>query len=157
MRGGRRPRACREEELMNSQPRGLITRTELWLQWADAHGVRYDDDGTSFDEVARDYYETSDAYRELLAPDVSGSQSATHQAAARTAYARALLIEAVIERRGGDVDFYVDPVQVRDSDGRIVPRGSTADGSWESFSSPAVAPDELPRHRAISTALGCRP
>lgn len=141
---------------MNSQPRGLITGTELWLRWADAHGVRFDDDGKSFDEVARDYYETSDAYRELLAPDPSGSPSATHQATARTAYARALLIEAAIERRGGDVDFYVDPVQVRDADGRIVPRGSTPDGSWEAFTSPAVAPAEPPPQTAMRIQ-GIRP
>lgn len=142
---------------MNAQPCGLITGTELWLQWADAHGVRYDGDGKSFDGVARDYYETRDAYRELIAPDQTGSQLATQRAAVNTAYALALLIEAAIERRGGDVDFYVDPVQVRDPDGRIVPRHSTPDGSWEAFSSPALTPEELPQHEATKTDLGLRP
>jgi len=48
----------------------FVTRTELWLQWADAHGVRYDDVGKSFDDVGRDYHQTSDAYREVLAPEL---------------------------------------------------------------------------------------
>ena len=52
----------------------------------------------SFDEVARDYYEASDSYRELLPTDPSGSQSATQRAAVNTAYARALLIEAASDR-----------------------------------------------------------
>ncbi|WP_203568061.1 hypothetical protein [Aestuariimicrobium ganziense] len=124
---------------MNSQPRGLFPGTELWLQWADPHGVRHDDDGKSFNEVARDY-QTSHANSELLAPDPSGSPSATHQAAASTAYARALLIVATIEHRGGDLDVY--PVQVCDSDGRIVARRSSPDESWESFAGPTVAPDD---------------
>ena len=118
---------------MNHDADRLVTRAQLWLQWADAHGVRYDDAGKSFDDVARDYYETSDAYRELLSRGARGDVlSATHKAAANTAYARALLIEAAIERRGGDLDLYVDPVQVRDPHGRIVPpqQSPEAMGEW---------------------------
>ncbi len=80
---------------MNDDPDRLVTRAELSLQWAAGHGVRYDEDGKSFDEVARDYY----------------------QAAANIAYARALLIEAAVERRGGHLDPCVDPVHVRDPNG----------------------------------------
>lgn len=82
----------------------------MWLQWAQDHGVGYDDAGKSFDDVARDYYQTSDVYLELLTPAPrGGGLSATYQAAANTAYARALLVEGVIERRGGDLDLFVDP------------------------------------------------
>lgn len=146
---------------MNHDAHRLVTRTELWLQWADAHGVRYDDFGKSFDDVARDYYQTSDAYRELLTPAMRGDGlSATHQAAANTAYARALLIEAVIERRGGDLDLYVDPVQVRDPHGRTVPPQQSPEvmGEWESIATPAAAPEELPQpHDAPTTDWGFRP
>lgn len=91
----------------------LVTRIELWLQWVEDHGVRYDDAGKSFDDVARDYHQASDAYREFLAcaPRDDGL-GATDQAAANTATARALLIEGVLERRGGDLDLFVDPVQI---------------------------------------------
>ena len=146
---------------MNHDGHRLVTRIELWLQWADAHGVRYDDSGKSFDDVARDYYQTSEAYRELLTPEVRGDGlSATHKAAANTAYARALLIEAVIERRGGDLDLYVDPVQVRDPQGRIVPpqQGPEVMGEWETIATPDAAPEELPRpHDAPTTDRGFRP
>lgn len=82
---------------MNRDADGLVTRTELWLQWADDH-------------VARDHYQTSDANCEILTPEPrGGGGSAAHQAAGSTPYARALLIETVIERRGGDLDVYVDP------------------------------------------------
>ncbi|WP_454227177.1 hypothetical protein [Propioniciclava flava] len=107
---------------MNHLAERPVTRTESWLQWADDHGVRCDDAGKSFDDVARDHHQTRDAYRELLTPEARGDGlSATHQAAANTAYARTLLIDAAIERRGGDLDLDVDPVQVRDPHGRIVP------------------------------------
>lgn len=67
---------------MNPQPQLLVTDAELRLRWADAHGVRHDDAGESFDEIAQDNYATSDAHRELLAPDPTAPTSATHQAAA---------------------------------------------------------------------------
>lgn len=144
---------------MNPEPHRLVTETELWLQWADAHGVRYDDSGKSFDEIARDYYETSDAYRELLAPDPVGTTSETHQTAADTAYARVLLIEAAIGRRGGDLDIYVDPVQVLDPERRIVPRRSTPHPcGWESVATPVAAPEEvLQPHACPTTTVGFRP
>lgn len=146
---------------MNPDADCLVTRTELWLQWADEHGVRYDDAGKSFDAVARDYYQTSDAFRELLTPALRGEgPSATRQAAANTAYARALLIAAVIERRGGDLDLYVDPVQVRDPNGRIVPpqQGSEVMGEWESIATPAAASEGLWQpHDDPTTDRGFRP
>lgn len=142
---------------MYPEPHRLVTETELWLRWADAHGVRYDDSGMSFDEIARDYYGTSDAYRELLAPDLMGTTSATHQAAADTAYVRALLIEAAIGRRGGDLDIYVDPVQVLDPAGRIVSRRSTPEvGGWESIATPVADREEAPQPHACPTT-GFRP
>ena len=131
---------------MNHDADRLVTRAQLWLQWADEHGVRYDDAGKSFDDVARDYYQTSDAYRELLTPALRGDGlSATHEASADTAYGRALLIEAASEGRGGDLDLYVDPVQVRDPNGRIVPpqQRPEAMGEWEDVSPvPFAAPEE---------------
>ena len=67
---------------MNQDPHHLVTRTELWLQWAAEHGVRYDDTGKSFPEVARDYYQTSDSYRELVYPDLGDDAlTASHRAA----------------------------------------------------------------------------
>ena len=147
---------------MNHDADRLVTRTGLWLQWAEEHGVRYDDSGKSFDDVARDYHQTSDAYRELLTPEARGDVlSVTHRAAANTAYARALLIEAAIERRGGDLDLYVDPVQVRDPNGRIVPpqQGPEAIGEWEDVAPvPLAAPEEPPQqHDAPTTDTGFRP
>ena len=133
---------------MNHDAHRLVTRIELWLQWAEDHGVRYDDAGKSFDDVVRDYYQTSDVYRELLTPAPrGGGLSATHQAAANTAYARALLIEGVIERRGGDLDLFVDPVQVRNPNGRIVPRQQSPEamGEWEYQAPVLSAPEELPQ------------
>jgi len=147
---------------MNHDPDRIVTRIELWLRWADAYGVRYDDVGKSFDDVARDFYQTGDAYRELVTPELRGDGlSATHQAAANTAYARALLIEAAIERRGGDLDLYVDPVQVRDPNGRIVPPQQSPEvmGEWEDVAPvPFTAPEEPPQqHDAPTTDRGFRP
>ena len=147
---------------MNPQPRRPISRTELWLQWADAHGVHYDDAGKSFGDVARDSHQTSDAYRELLTPEARGDVlSATHKAAANTAYARALLIEAAIERRGGDLDLFVDPVQVRDPNGRIVPpqHFPEARGEWEDVAPVPFAAAEEPaqQHDARTTDRGYWP
>ena len=146
---------------MNHDAHHLVTRAELWLQWADEHGVRYDDAGKSFDDVARDYYQTSEACRELLTPALRGDGlSATRQATANTAYARALFIEAAIERRGGDLDLYVDPVQVLGPHGRIVPpqQGPEVMGEWESIATPAAAPEELLQpHDASTTDRGFRP
>ncbi|MHA6508298.1 hypothetical protein [Tessaracoccus sp. Y1736] len=147
---------------MNHHADRLVPRAQLWLQWANEHGVRYDDAGKSFDDVARDYYQTSDAYRELLTPEARGGVlSATHKAAANTAYARALLIEAAIERRGGDLDLYVDPVQVRDPHGRIVPpqQRPEAMGEWEDVAPvPFAAPEEpVQQHDARTTDRGYRP
>ena len=147
---------------MNHDPGRLVTRTELWLQWTEDHVVRYDGADKSFDDVARDYYETSDAYRDLLTPALRGDGlSATHQTAANTTYARALLIEAAIERRGGDLDLYVEPVQVRDPIGRTVPpqQSLEAMGEWEDVAPvPFTAPEKPPQqHDAPTTDRGFRP
>ncbi len=151
-----------KESDMNHDADRLVTRTGLWLQWAEEHGVRYDDSGKSFDDVARDYHQTSDAYRELLTPEARGDVlSVTHRAAANTAYARALLIEAAIEGRGGDLDLYVDPVQVRDPNGRIVPpqQRPEAMGEWEDVAPVPFAAAEEPaqQHDARTTDRGYRP
>ena len=146
---------------MNDDPDRLVIRTELWLQWAADHGVRYDDADKSIDDVARDYYQTRDASRELLAPDLmGGTLTASHQMAANTAYARVLLIEAAIERRGGDLDLSVDPIQVNDPNGRIVPRRLTPEpgARWESVAATVAAPEQLPQlHDIPTTTSGFRP
>ena len=149
-----------KESDMNDDADCFVTRTEMWLKWADAHGVRYDDVGKSFDDVARDFYQASEACRELLTPEARGdSLSATHQAAANTAYARALLTEAAIERRAGDLDLYVDPVQVREPEGRIVaPQHSPeAMGEWEDLAPVFAAPEQPPRHDSPTMDRGFRP
>nr|NLI51357.1 hypothetical protein [Propionibacterium sp.] len=106
---------------MNPEPQRRVTAIEVWLAWAEEHGVRYDGAGKSSDDVARDFCQTSDVYRGHLTPEARGDVLyATHKAAANTAYAGALLVEAAIQRRGGDVDLYDDPVQVRDPHGQIM-------------------------------------
>ncbi len=146
---------------MNPEPQRRVTAIEVWLEWAEEHGVRrYDGAGKSFDDVARDYYQTSDAYRGLLTPEARGDVlSATHKAAANTAYARALLIEAAIERRGGDVDLYVDPVQVRDRHGQIVrPQLRPEAMEWEDAAPVTfAAPEEPAQQRGAPTNWGYRP
>lgn len=146
---------------MNHDADHLVTRAQLWLPWADEHGLRYDDAGKSFDDVARDYYQTSDAYRELLTPEARGGVlSGTHKAAANTAYARALLIEAAIERRGGDLDQYLDPLQVRDPHGRIVPPQQRPEAmeEWEDVAPvPFAATEEPAQHDARTIDRGFRP
>jgi len=67
---------------MNTETHRFVTRTEPWLQRADAHGVQYDETGKSFEEIALDYYEPSDAYRELFVPDPMGPTGAAVSAAA---------------------------------------------------------------------------
>lgn len=147
---------------MNHDADRLVTRAQLWLQWVDEHGVSYDDAGKSLDDLARDYYQTSDGYRELLIPKARGDGlSATHKAAANTTYARALLIEAAVERRGGALDPYVDPVQVRDPHGRIVPPQQRPEALGERED---VAPvpfaalyEPAQQHDARTTDRGYRP
>lgn len=146
---------------MNDDADCLVTRAQLWLQWADEHGVRYDDAGKSFDDVARDFYQASAAYRELLAPEPRGDVlSATHEAAANTAHARSLLIEAAIARRGGDLDLYVDPAQVRDPHGRIVPPQQRPEvmGEWEDMAPVAFPAREEPaQQHGAPNGMGYRP
>lgn len=128
---------------MNPGPHRLVTGTELRLQRADEHGVRYDDPGKSFDEIGRDDHGASDAYRELLAPDPTGTGSATHRAAANTAHARALLIEEVSGRGGGELDLYVECVQALDPEGRIPPRCSTPEVDGECIANPGRGHQEV--------------
>jgi len=145
---------------VNQDPHHLVTRTELWLQAAAEHGVRYDDTGKSFAEVARDYYRTGDSYRELVYPDLGDDAlTASHRAAANVAYARTLLIEAVIGRRGGDLDPYADPLEVIDPNGRGVPRRPlpAPDARWESTPGPTATPEPLPEPHDAATERGFRP
>jgi hypothetical protein len=146
---------------MSRDPLGLVAPSELRLLSAKDNHVRKDDSERSFGVVARDFYEISDPFRELLSPALRGGPSATHKAAANTAYVRALLIEAAIERRGGDLDLYVDRVQVRDPNGRIVPpqQSPEAMGEWEGVAPvPFAAPEEpAKQHDARTTDRGFRP
>lgn len=145
---------------MNQDPHHLVTSTELWLQWAADHGVRYDDTGKTFEDVARDYYQSSDSYRELMYPDLGDAAlTASHRAATNVAYARSLIIEAMIGRRGGDLDPYVDPIEVFDPNGRSVPRHPAAgsDPLWESVPPPAAAPEPFPQPSDADADRGFRP
>lgn len=54
---------------MNPQPQTLVTGTARWLQWNDVLDVRCDVVAKASDEIAQDYYGTSDAYREFKALD----------------------------------------------------------------------------------------
>lgn len=151
-----------KENGMNLDADCLVPQAQYWLQWSDEHGVRYDDAGKSFDDVARDHYQTSDAYRELLTPGLrNDGLSSTHQATANTAYARGLLIEAAIDRSGGDLDLYVDTVQVRDPNAPIVPpqQSPEAMGEWEDVAPvPFAAHEEPPQQQdAPNTDRGFRP
>lgn len=95
------------------------------LPWGHRPWRRYDDADKSLDEIVQDFYETSDAHSEPLALESAGTSHAPHQAAADLAYARALPIEAAIGRQGGEPDSCVHPVQILDTEGRIVSRRST--------------------------------
>jgi hypothetical protein len=130
---------------MDPEPKSPNIGTALWLPCADAHGVRYVDCGKSFGEVAQDHRVSSDAHHELLATDRTGATSATHEAFARTTDARALLTDEAIRRPGGDLDCHVDPVQVLDPAGQIVPRrpAPEAGGEWESIATPGAAHPEV--------------
>ena len=72
---------------------------------------------------------------------------------------RCELIEAAIDRRGGDLDLYVDPVQVRAPNGRIVPpqRSPEAMGEGEDLAPVFAAPEEPPRHDSPTMDRGFRP
>lgn len=121
---------------MDPEPQTLVKGAGLWLQWADTHGLRYDAGGKASDEITMDHCEPRDVYRVLRAPDRSGTTSAAHEAAANRAFARALLIGT--GRRGGEIDFDVDPVRVIDPEERIVPRHPMpgAGGESESIATP---------------------
>lgn len=130
----------------------LVTATQqLSREWADEDGLRSDSDKSS-DEIASDHHGTSGAYRDPIAPDVKGTTSAAHRAAANIAYARALFIGEARRRRDGALDYCVDIVPVLDPEGRIVPRRSTPElgGEWESISTlggvlqEVVQPQDLP-------------
>lgn len=136
---------------MHPESHRLVTDTEQWLKCAYAHGVQDDDTGKSCDQIAQDYYRTSAAYNAHLAPDPMGPTSANHQAAMVTGYARALLIEGAIGRRGAD------PVPVLEPEGRISPRCSTPDTcERESIPAPAAANQGVRQAHEFETA-GFRP
>lgn len=142
---------------MTSEPHQPATATQVWRQWAAEHGVHYEDTGQPFDQVARDYYATSEALHELSSPDVGdGTLTASQRLAINVAYARALLIEAVIVRRDGVLDPYVDPIQVVDPDGRLVPphTGPEHGARWETTPPAGVIHDPVPQHAALAVARG---
>lgn len=145
---------------MNPEPHRLVTGTGLWLQWAADHGVRYDDCCKSFDDLVRDYYQTSDSYRELTSPELGHeAPTASERMVANGAYARALLIEVAIVARGGVLNPFADPIEVVDSTGWGVPRQQVqeADPRWESTQPPAAAPEPLtPLHDVPTVTRGWR-
>lgn len=115
---------------MNPAPRRLVSGAALWLQWTDAHGVRYNDGRESFDDSGQDSHAKSVAYRE---------------AAANTTYLRGLIIEDAIGGLCGKLDLSADPASVIDRQGRIVPRRAAPEAcsEWESIATPAAAPQEV--------------
>lgn len=143
---------------MPPAPQRLVPGTELWFQWADVHGVQNDCAGKSLDEIACNYHGTRFVHHELLAPDQAETTSAHHQAAADTAYPRALLIEDEIGRHGGDPDFSVNPAQILDSHGRIVSRRSSPEpaGEWESSATPVADLEEVPQPTESPATKGFR-
>ena len=146
---------------MSEDPHRLVTATELWLEWAADQGVRYDDGAKSFDELARDYYETDLAYRQLTGPERGEeAPTASERLAANLDYARALLIEAAIVARGGVLNPFVVPIEVVDPTGWGVPRQAVheADPRWESTPPLAAAAEPLPQpHDAPTATRGWRP
>lgn len=127
---------------MDPEPLSQYIGTALWLPGADSHGVRYFGGGKSFDEVAQDHCVSGEAHHELLATDRMGTTSAAHEAFARTTKARTQVTDEAIGRPGGDLECHVDPVQVLDPEGQIVPRRLAPDagGAWESIAAPGRGP-----------------
>jgi len=150
--------ARRKEDALNPEPHGIVSGTGRRLVLADAHGAQYDEAVKSLDAMARDYYGTSDACRELLAPDPARTSFPTYQAAADTAIARALLIEAAIGCGGGGLGSYVDSAQALDTDGQILRKRSTpeAAGEWESIAAPVAAAGGVAQANSSPTT-GFRP
>lgn len=146
---------------MSQDPHRLVTATELWSEWAADHGARYDDGAKSFDEVARDYYETDLAYRQLTSPERGEeAPTASERMAVNVAYARAVLIEAAIVARGGVLNPFVDPIEVVDPTGWGVPRQEVheTDPRWGTTSPPVAATVPLPQPHDVPTATtGWRP
>lgn len=75
---------------MKSEGRHLVTGTRLWLQPADAHGVRFDDACRPFDDTGHDDDATGDSLGTLHAFDRAGTSSATDEAAGSPADTRAV-------------------------------------------------------------------
>lgn len=108
---------------MSRDAHRLVTATEVRYEWAADHGVRYDDRCKSFDDLVRDYYQTSDSYRHLPSPEGGDdAPTASERMEANGAYAKALLIETAIVARGGILNPFVDPIEVVDPTGWGLPR-----------------------------------
>ena len=142
---------------MHPDPQAPAEGTGLWLQWADADGVRSDAEGKASYVVAMDNRETPDVYRVLLAPNRSGTTTFAQELAANLAYARALPIEASIGRRGGEIDFDVDPSQVFDPEKRIVPRRPMLAGGERSVATLVAGPRTARRANSCLPMAGFRP
>lgn len=145
---------------MSGDPNRLVPATEVWLEWAADHGVRYDDCCESFDDLVRNFYQTSDSYRELTSPERGdAAPTASERMVANGAYSMALLIEAAIVARGGVLGPFVDLSEVVDPMGWGVPRqqNQEADPRWESTPPRAAAPEPLsPLCDAPTLARGWR-
>lgn len=137
---------------MNHESQPLVTETRLWLRQASRHGFRGDGNGQSFDEAAPTPARPVSPPASSWPPSWGATNlSATRRGSANTA--RTPIIEPAIGRRGDELDFYVDTIQVLDPEGRIVPRRPTpeAGGEWESITTPGVEHQEVMQSQDFPT------
>lgn len=132
-------------------PRRLPIGTDPCSQPVDPTNVSHDVLGKS-DEPIHDHHGISDAYSEVLTVGSTGTKSATLAAVPDIAYAPGLHVEA-IRFGASERDWRVDPVEVNDREGQIVPRGrkSEALGVSESIACAVAAPEEAAMPHASPT------
>ena len=116
----------------------LATRLGRNSHWADAHRLRHDDAGKSFDEIDSDHSLISGAYRARLATGLSFVPSVAHQSPASTADTRALPT-AVAIGPGGEPYPHADPVTVINPEARLVRRRLTTEAVGWSVAIPDMA------------------
>lgn len=142
---------------MNHERHRLVTRADCGSCGPTPPASSTARPARAFDEIARDYG-TRDACQGLLVPDPPGTTSRNREAAANTAHAQALVIEDARGRRGGELDSYVDLLQILDPKGWIVPRRLTpeVDGEWKSIATPGGPHPEVMQPQDFPTT-GFRP
>lgn len=116
-----------------------ITNDELNRRWADREGIRYVQEGKTFDEIAQDYRAAAEEFSDQLVavrrasrevwevveraqdgdPDlaVSTSRYGDAEYALQGTQARLRLIEDAIESHGGYIYPYTDPATIVRPDG----------------------------------------